>query len=104
MKKLAIALLAFGLLATLPVLAASSEVTIKNNRVKVKENGVTRDYGTIRRVKAGPSGETQVYTNKNYNKPALTIKRNGSTRTQEFSNSPVRECDRTCQVLSEDDE
>lgn len=104
MKKLIIPLIALAILATAPVLAAQSEVTIKNNRIKVKENGVTRDYGTVRKVDKNYKGDIKVYTNKNYNKPAVTIRRNGSTRTQEFSNSSVRECDRTCQVLSEDDE
>lgn len=104
MKKLLIPLITLALLSCQPVYSAASEVTIQNNRIKVKENGVTKDYGTIRKVDKNYKGDVKVYTNKNYNKPAVTIKRNGSTRTQEFSNSSVRECDRTCQVLSEDDE
>lgn len=105
MKKLLIAMITLSLFSCHAVPSyAKSELTIKDNRVKVKEDGVIKDYGTIKRVKGKYNGDVEIYTNKNYNKPAVTMKRDGSTRTQEFSNSSVKKCDLTCQYLSDDED
>ena len=98
MNKLIIALMvsavSFGSLA-------STKVFMKNGNVKVQQNGIITEYGKVRDVKER-NGKVEVYTNKNFSTPAVTINRNGSITTQRSNNSNSFTCRYDCDVEIEE--
>lgn len=82
---------------------ASTKVTIQDNRVRVQENGVTKEYGTVRDTKTTSSG-VEVYTNRNFNGPAVTLNKNGSITTKETNSSRTKECTYGCVLIIDGDE
>lgn len=83
---------------------ASTKVEVKNNKVTVQNNGVRKDYGSIRKVESSPSGQIKIYTNKNFSGPSVTIDRFGNTKTQQYNNSSSSICTYNCQLELEEDE
>lgn len=101
MKYLLIALSLFALNAE-----ASKEVTIKDNgRISVRENGIKKDLGTVRKVKETNKG-TEIYTNRNYNGPSVTISKRKeiyvSSSTEATSSSSSYVCKYGCRDESEE--
>lgn len=47
-----------------------------NGRVRITTNGVTKEAGHFRKSETR-FGETKIYTNRDYGKPAVTLDRNG---------------------------
>lgn len=101
MKKVLLALL----FATLSV-QASTKVELKNNKVTVQENGIRKDYGTVRKVENVVGGGVKIYSSQNFKTPAVTIDRFGNTKTQQYNNSVVTSCKYNCalEAVEEDDE
>lgn len=80
---------------------ASTKVSMKDGYVKVQRDGITKDYGRVRDVRER-NGKVEVYTNKNYNTPAITINKNGNMRVQrDNSSSSSFECRYNCEVSDE---
>lgn len=98
MKKVLLALI----FATISV-HASTKVELKNNKVTVQENGIRKDYGSVRRVENVAGGGIKIYTNKNFSGAAVTIDRFGNTKTQQYNNSVVTSCKYNC-ALETDEE
>lgn len=55
---------------------AKEQIEIQNGQVYTRENGVRTNHGKLREVKER-NGKVEVYTNRGYSKPALTIDRKG---------------------------
>lgn len=77
-KRSIAAIVAFGLMYSGVSLAAErNKVEISDNgRVRVTTNGITKEAGHFRKSET-KFGETKIYTNKSYGKPAVTLDRNG---------------------------
>lgn len=101
MKKLLIAMitLAISSCQVMPVNANTrTEVNIKDNRVTVKQNGVTKNYGSINRIKNNYKGDVEVYTNRSGNNPAITVDKDGDISTKEDRNANDTLCTYGCEV------
>lgn len=81
---------------------ATTKVSMKNGNVKVQQNGITTEYGKVRDVKER-NGKVEIYTNKMYSKPVVTIDRQGSITTQRSSNSDSVTCRYNCDFEGEDE-
>jgi hypothetical protein len=108
MKKLMITLLAVAISSCAPLVPAkaANDMTVKidkNNRVTVKEHGITKDYGSVRKVEKSYDGKTKIYTNRNFNSAAIEVDRSNNIRTQERNISKSSSCSYSC-ALIEDDE
>ncbi|AKN44482.1 hypothetical protein BI021_gp143 [Salmonella phage NR01] len=80
---------------------ASTKVSMKNGNVKVQQNGIITEYGKVRDIKER-NGKVEVYTNKNFSTPAVTIHRNGNITTQRSNNSNSFTCRYDCDVEIEE--
>ncbi|ACB97497.1 hypothetical protein AGC_0054 [Escherichia phage Eps7] len=99
MRKLIIALVisavSFGSLA-------STKVSMKNGNIKVQQNGITTEYGKVRDIKER-NGKVEIYTNKNFSTPAVTVSKRGEITTQHSNNSDSFTCRYDCDFEGEDD-
>lgn len=99
MRKLIIALVisvvSFGSLA-------STKVSMKNGNIKVQQNGITTEYGKVRDIKER-NGKVEIYTNKNFSTPAVTVSKRGEITTQRSNNSDSFTCRYDCDFEGEDD-
>lgn len=82
---------------------ASTKVTVENNRVRVQENGITKEYGRVREVKTR-NGTTEIYTNKNFSGAAITVHENGRITTKQTGSSASSYCKYSCAADIEEDE
>lgn len=94
--------LAFALIATSTI--ASTKVEVKNNRITVQENGIRKDYGTVRKVETTPSGKMEIYSSKNFSGAAVTVDRFGNTEVQRENNGSVYKCTYNCSLELEDED
>ena len=61
---------------------AKEQIEIQNGQIYTRDNGVRTNHGKIRDIKEG-NGKVEVYTNRGYSKPALTIDRKGNVEEDE---------------------
>lgn len=61
---------------------AKEQIEIQNGQIYTRDNGVRTNHGKIREVKER-NNKVEIYTNKRYSKPALTIDRNGDVEEDE---------------------
>lgn len=80
---------------------ASTKVSMKNGSVRIQQNGIVTEYGKVRDVKER-NGKVEVYTNKNFSTPAVTIHRNGNITTQRSNNSDSFTCRYDCDIEMEE--
>lgn len=105
MKKLTIALVV-ALCSFATTAQAANDMTVKvdsNKRVTVKENGITKDYGMVRKVET-TNGKTKIYTNRNFSGAAIEVDRSNNIRTQEKNNSKSSSCSYSCSLIEEDED
>lgn len=105
MKKLTIALVV-ALCGFATAVQAANDMTVKvdsNKRVTVKENGITKDYGMVRKVET-TNGKTKIYTNRNFSGAAIEVDRSNNIRTQEKNNSKSSSCSYSCSLIEEDED
>lgn len=107
MKKILISLIVVTLSACAPLVPAkaANDMTVKvdsNKRVTVKENGITKDYGMVRKVET-TNGKTKIYTNRNFSGAAIEVDRSNNIRTQEKNNSKSSSCSYSCSLIDEDE-
>lgn len=81
---------------------AATKVSINDGRVRVQQNGITKEYGTVRDVKER-NGKVEVYTNRNFSSPAITINKRGDITTQRSSSDSSFTCRYNCSVESDDE-
>ncbi|EJT0117316.1 hypothetical protein NVX19_003592 [Salmonella enterica] len=81
---------------------ASTKVSMKNGNVKVQQNGITTEYGKVRDVKER-NGKVEIYTNKNFSAPAVTVSKRGEITTQRSNNSDSFTCRYDCDFEGEDE-
>ncbi|AWN08706.1 hypothetical protein HOT33_gp045 [Escherichia phage Gostya9] len=80
---------------------ASTKVFMKNGSVRIQQNGIITEYGKVRDVRER-NGKVEVYTNKNFSTPAVTIHRNGNITTQRSNNSDSFTCRYDCDIEMEE--
>ncbi|CCI88472.1 hypothetical protein BN79_044 [Yersinia phage phiR2-01] len=81
---------------------ATTKVSMKNGNVKVQQNGITTGYGKVRDVKER-NGKVEIYTNKNYSAPAVTVSKRGEITTQRTNSSDSFTCRYDCGFEGEDE-
>lgn len=81
---------------------ASTKVSMKNGNIKVQQNGITTEYGKVRDIKER-NGKVEIYTNKNFSTPAVTVSKRGEITTQRSNNSDSFTCRYDCDFEGEDD-
>ena len=95
---------------------ASTKVSMKNGNVKVQQNGIIfllyhyvpqqngiiTEYGKVRDVKER-NGKVEIYTNKNFSTPAVTISKRGEITTQRTNSSDSFTCRYDCDFEGEDE-
>lgn len=57
--------------------AAVDKYEVKNQQVYTTENGIKTNQGKVRKVETR-NGQTKIYTNRDYYKPAVTMDRRGN--------------------------
>ncbi|CAL5098742.1 Phage protein [Salmonella phage Tennessee] len=94
---LAISAVSFGSLA-------STKVFMKNGNVKVQQNGIITEYGKVRDIKER-NGKVEIYTNKNFSTPAVTVSKRGEITTQRTNSSSSSSftCRYDCDFEGEDE-
>ena len=80
---------------------ASTKVFMKNGNVRIQQNGIITEYGKVRDVRER-NGKVEVYTNKNFSTPAVTIHRNGNITTQRTNSSDSFTCRYDCDFEGEE--
>lgn len=108
MKKLILSLLIVAVSSCAPLVPAkaANDMTVKidhNKRVTVKENGITKDYGMVRKVEK-ENGKTKIYTNRNFSRPAIEVDRSNDIHTQEKNSSKSSHCSFSCELINEDED
>lgn len=84
--------------------ATTTKVEIKNNKVRVQEQGIYKDYGRVRKVETR-NGITKVYTNRKYDGAAVEYNsRNGNISTSGGNGQASYNCTFSCSMDAEDDE
>ncbi|QBQ80670.1 hypothetical protein BF23_00054 [Escherichia phage Bf23] len=81
---------------------ASTKVFMKNGNVKVQQNGIITEYGKVRDVKER-NGKVEIYTNKNFSTPAVTVSKRGEITTQRTNSSSSFTCRYDCDFEGEDE-
>lgn len=56
---------------------AKEQIEVRNGQLYTRDNGVVTNHGKVRDVKE-KNGKVEVYTNREYSKPAMTIDRRGN--------------------------
>lgn len=56
---------------------AKEQIEMRNGQLYTRDNGVVTNHGKVRDVKE-KNGKVEVYTNREYSKPAMTIDRRGN--------------------------
>lgn len=61
---------------------AKEQIEVRNGQLYTRDNGVVTNHGKVRDVKER-NGKVEIYTNRGYSKPAMTLDRRGNIDYEE---------------------